>query len=275
MQLTANSSISRYGYMSQHVSPERLGVPMNKEESVVKPVDLPIDTSDSSVADPVISSRRRLFRQGASVVAVTLASRPVLAWHCKSPSVMASDALRPASSLTRNEGRNWADETWGLTQWKGNAPRSKNSTDDDGDGTKDNEWWETNAPWTTLLNKVPGLKALNKSYNAITMDELASNTGIAIPAGSSSKKVVCFLGNCTHKKKHSPGTVFQNRVLVAQLNLVTLGGGAQSGWFNNGLENCVTLDQLNDMAAQNFSVNGKSWSQSEISDYLYYNWMSR
>ena len=61
------------------------------------------------------SARRRMLKRGIAVspVVLTLVSRPVLAWHCKSPSAWGSEDMNPTTSLRTNEGHNsWLDETW-------------------------------------------------------------------------------------------------------------------------------------------------------------------
>lgn len=234
----------------------------------------PLGAEEQKTAIP---SRRRLFRDGASIVAVTLASRPVLAWHCQSPSVAASDAI--GTSLKGKPGRSWADETWGLMQWKGNAPRAKSGIDEDKDKIKDNEWWEITAPWKAFFNRFPS----TKTYNKLTFADLKTLVPtITTPKNvSTSTYLVCFLGStCSHKPKHAAGLDWQKRVLIAQLNLLTLGGGVETGWFDNDLDSCVTLDQLNTMASGSYHPLGsgnttKVWGTGEISSYLINNWMAR
>lgn len=237
-------------------------VSMDNKEIVAKEVDLTPDESVSSMGEQIGVSRRRLFRQGVSVVAVTLASRPVLAWHCKSPSVMASEALNPNTSLSKvSGGRRWADETWGLNQWKGNKVRAK-----DNDGV--DEWWEITPPWVALLRKYP-LPSGVSNYGKIKLSQLQSMVGgiLTLPIGvSGDNKVVAFL--------NSNEADYKKRVLVAQLNLLTL-NGTNAGWKDNDLDNCITLDQLNQMASGSFTFSSaKMWGPSDISNYLVNNWMA-
>ena len=100
--------------------------------------------SKEKALDPATGNagaRRRLLKRGASAVVITMASRPVLAWHCKSPSVVASEALNPNTSLAKKNAstRVWADETWGLREWKANKVRRDNKN-----GVQ--EWWEITPP---------------------------------------------------------------------------------------------------------------------------------
>lgn len=203
-------------------------------------------------------ARRRLLKRGASAVVITMASRPVLAWHCKSPSVVASEALNPDTSLAKKNSstRVWADETWGMNEWKGNLVRRSN-------GNSVTEWWESSKPWSVFLQRA----SLTIPYQDVTLQHLNA-VGIFPPAGMGNDPVVVNI------LKSSSVRLWKKRVLVAQLNLFTL-TGPNSGWLSNDLDNCVTMDQLNQMATGSYVVPGKPWGSSEISNYLYNNWMAR
>lgn len=215
-------------------------------------------------------SRRRLLKKAglATVPVVTsLASRPVLAWHCKAPSVMASEALNPNTSLSAKSptGRRWADETWGLSQWKGNCVRPADS-----DGK--NEWWEVTPPWNAFLKKYPLPTGVSKYWN-LKLSQLATmvSTGgggtLTLPTGiATDKRVIWYLNNGADD--------YRKRVLIAQLNLLTL-NTTNSGLQDNDLDYCITLTQLNQMATgtYRFSSN-KTWGPTEIKDYLISNWMA-
>jgi len=201
--------------------------------------------------------RRRLLKRSASAVVVTLASRPVLAWHCKSPSVTASEALNPNTSLAKKNAstRVWADETWGLREWKGNMVRQSN-------GNSVTEWWEESKPWSVFLQRA----SLSIPYQNVNLGHLVS-LGISPPSGMGTMSVVKYLSS-------SSVTTWKKRVLVAQLNLFTL-TGPNSGWLSNDLDNCVTMDQLNQMATGTYVIAGQTWGTTQISNYLYNNWMAR
>jgi len=216
--------------------------------------------SKEKALDPATGNagaRRRLLKRGASAVVITMASRPVLAWHCKSPSVVASEALNPNTSLAQKNAskRIWADETWGLKEWKGNVVRTS-------DGNSVTEWWEASKPWSVFLQRA----SLSIPYQNVKLGHLTA-TGISPPAGMGTMSAVQFLSS-------SSVTEWKKRVLVAQLNLFTL-TGPNSGWLSNDLDNCVTMDQLNQMATGSYVVAGQTWGSSQISSYLYNNWMAR
>ncbi len=220
------------------------------------------DTQEPKVVSKEVSAgtsdiRRRLLKRGASAVVVTMASRPVLAWHCKSPSVTASEALNPYTSLAKKNAstRIWADETWGLREWMGNLVRTSNNN-----GVT--EWWESSKPWSVFLQRA----SLGIAYQNVKFEHLAA-VGISPPSGMGTLSAVKYLSS-------SSVPTWKKRVLVAQLNLFTL-TGPNSGWLSNDLDNCVTMQQLNEMATGSYLVAGKTWNSTDISNYLFNNWMAR
>lgn len=141
---------------------------------------------------PAVPARRRLLKGGASLapIVLTLASRPVLAWHCKSPSAWGSEQLNPTTSLATNQGHaSYADETWTIYNWKTNTSRASLGT-----------------PWSRL-----GYNSTNwKQVKLLNLQSL----GLTMPPGVDiNKKVVDFLGT---------GTEFQKTIVVAQLNCYLL-----------------------------------------------------
>jgi hypothetical protein len=209
-----------------------------------------IDNQEDCAGSPVpapeaerVSSRRRLFRQGASVVAVTLVSRPVLAWHCKSPSAWGSTQINPNTSLKKNEGhKTYVNETWTISNWRTNESRA-------GLGN----------PWNVLKAQFGGLE-----FEEVTVKTLYETvTAITRPSGlRGSTKVVDVLLLSSDS--------FQAYIIVAQLNHLLL---ASSGW-----DMCLSLDEINDMADGQYSPGDKQsvvWEQGDIKKYLYENWIVR
>lgn len=191
-------------------------------------------------AQPVAHSRRRLFRQGASVVAVTLVSRPVLAWHCKSPSAWGSELINPNTSLATNAGhRTYGDETWTITNWVNNTERAG-----------------LGKPWRKLKERLGSPQDTKRSD--ITLGNV-TGFGLTIPSGlSSGQKVVDVLAS---------GTQFQKYIVVAQLNRLLLAGDT------NGIDECLKTDDLKKMALKNYPVSGTPWSETDIVTYLDQNWI--
>lgn len=217
------------------------------------------------------AGRRRLLQRGGSVIAMGLASRPVLAWHCRPVSIVGSVALHPggangANSITTNPERweRYVDETWGIAQWAGNSTRPA-------DGDRVDEWWEKNSPWPKLKAKV----GINKYSRDIKASDIPN---FALPNVPDITKPIRDLLNSPSVEK------WKKRVIVAQLNLITLSGYASSNipgnlGYQNSLASCVTLKQLQDMATGTFYPNHPSttpqWGPSEIDSYLNDNWIAR
>ncbi len=187
--------------------------------------------------DQKVQSRRRLLKQGTRVapVLLTLASRPVLAWHCKSPSAWGSEQLNPATSLATNGAHpKYRDETWTISNWRTNTGRAG-----------------LGQPWQAL--------GYGDNWSQITLGKLKNQKGIVIPAGvDKSMTVVSFLG---------AGAGFQQFVAVAQLNSLLL-SSLGSGITLSEIKQRAT----GTYSPQNVSV---VWGPSEIVDYLRSNWIVR
>lgn len=202
--------------------------------------DLSLENVTEPAKAPVTPARRRLLKSGIGLapIVLTLASRPVLAWHCKSPSAWGSEQLDPATSLRTNQGHNsYADETWTISNWKNNTSRAG-----------------LPLPWRTLGYS-------NGSWEDVKLMHLQSR-GVVIPSGAdASKKVVRFLGSGS-----GSGTEFQKTVVVAQLN----------GLLLSSVQNCITLAELNKMASGMYSPPHVDviWYKQDIVKYLQSNWIA-
>lgn len=207
-------------------------------------------------------SRRHLVRAGASAVPViaTLASRPAHAWHCKAASAWGSVVANPNTSLKNNGNHQlYSDETWTLTNWVENKGRS-NVADVSG------------KPWNKLKNKFRGIerdpstkdKKGDFDYKLVTVGVLQSHvSGFVSPVGASSgAKVVEVM-------KHS-GADFARYCIAAQLNYILLSPGEL-----NGMENCVTLNDLRNMALRTYPLAGQRWDDAMVVKYLNDNWIVR
>ena len=205
--------------------------------------------------------RRDLFRKGAAVVGVTLASRPVLAWQCKTTSAWGSELLNPTTSLKNNTTAHpkVVDEGWYVLDWSDN-------------GTRNGAMSGVGRPWTYLKTKYPAI--VNSStktngvfdYSKVTVAMLATTLLVKIPTGVS--------GTSTAKSVFANGPQsFGAATLAAQLNFKLL--SPLSDPFNH--EKCVNLDQLKLMAETKFtpSVGGAAWNQTQVVDYLFLNYIIR
>ena len=194
------------------------------------------------------SKRRRFMMLGASSVpvALTLTSRPVLAWHCNSTSAWGSEQIRPNhSTIARNDDNELPDESWTIANWQQNTTRA---------GLQN--------PWAAL-----GLQTTksNKSdyYKNYKVSQLYAPYG-GIPTGLS--------GNDGVWDKITNGTTFQKYMLVARLNSKFVTN------IRTCLKNSNHVDQLVLMASGRYSptnLPGKIWNQTDIISYLNNNWIVR
>lgn len=224
------------------------------------------DNAGETVKPEVVSVRRRFLKGGASLapVVLTLASRPVLAWHCKSPSAWGSEIINPNTSLKNNAGHaSYIDETWTISNWRDNTPRTGNGLEDDGVAGK---------PWSELLLACPGLysdatKSKNKrnsyyfDFRKVTVAHLVAFVpGFVNPGFATTKLVKDVLSNDA-----------KTYALVAQLNYVVL----KNVKFSNGIDDCLREGQLAQMATGTYMENGQAWDLQKVKDYLYNNWVVR
>ena len=147
--------------------------------------------SAESLMTPKTSSattRRRLLKGGLGLapVVLTLASRPVLAWHCKSPSAWGSEQLNPTTSLSANQGHeSYVDVTWTISNWKNNTERQN-----------------LGKPWVKL-------GYTNGNWKQVTL-RMLQGRGVTIPSGVDV--------DIQAYQFFESGTIFQKTVVVAQLN---------------------------------------------------------
>jgi hypothetical protein len=214
------------------------------------------DTSkamDQQVKSP---SRRRWVKLGTAAIpaVATLASRPALAWHCKTPSAWGSEIINPNTSLRTNGAhQSYPDETWYISNWADNTARSGVS-------------WLTIKPWSRFFTLYPAIQtAASNNSNNVTIAMLGS-IGIHVAGATSTAKVRVVLGTGA-----GSGTPFQKAVITAQLNFK-----AVSGYAQNEMESCLAFENLNTMAAGSYSPPGLgvNWYQSEIIQYLRENYFA-
>lgn len=220
-----------------------------------------VNAGDESAPSPspVASvARRRLLKLGTVSVPVvaTLASRPALAWHCKSPSAWGSEIINPNTSLKTNAGhQSYPDETWYISNWRDNVARSSAGF--------------TAKPWEVLYAKFPSIKDPSTStsgqfdYKKVTVGKLKSVIAGFASTANSNDNVVAVL---------TSGSDLPRSTIVAQLNYILL-----SPLAANQMESCLSPQALQAMAKGNYSPqgSGQTWSASQIKTYLYNNYIAR
>lgn len=205
-------------------------------------------------------------------VIATLTSRPAHAWNCQAASAWGSVVANPNASFKRNANQQlYSDETWTLTNWVENASRTS-VADDNG------------RPWNRLKRKFPAIEQLPSTkdkkgkedkkdkkdidsgfdYESVTVGDLQSTvSGFVTPLGASPNAKVVEL------MKHS-GADFVRYCVAAQLNYILLSAGEL-----NGMENCVTLTDLKNMALGMYPPIGKPWDDTMVVKFLNDNWIVR
>lgn len=218
-------------------------------------------------------ARRKLLGKGVSAVAVTLASKPVLAWHCRTPSVWGSMAMNPSTSLMKNESHldGIADESWYIVNWRSNTARAG-----------------LGAPWDVLCGKFQAVKGkatglmINggayvtsanvsdgfvktgntvKKYIGIdnyTITQFCTDTGITPPSGG-------VYGNV--KQLFDNPNSFEAHIIAAQLHEVLL---------PSTVGVCSKEINLSDVANKGGSLTfaGVQWTKEMFIDYFEANWIA-
>ena len=188
------------------------------------------------------ASRRRLLKAGMTVapVALTLTSRPVLAWHCKSPSAWGSQQLNPKSSLQVGK-IGLPDETWKISNWVDNTTRAG-----------------LPAPWLALKQNIGFTGTPDALRNSYTIGALYSN--LNIPTGLNSTDLV--------KKVLKNGSNLQKYLVTARLNFKLIAN----------VKTCLTssqgVDELNFMSTGGYQpLPSVTCHSGEIINYLGSNWI--
>lgn len=240
---------------------------MDNKENSVNEVKSATEVAETPATEQIANSRRRLFRQGVSVVAVTLASKPVLAWHCRTPSMWGSMAMNPATSLMKNETHlgGIVDESWYIANWSDNSERSAVPL------TQKKPWnalfngrsWPSRP--TVFLTSPPGsgsyLTVSNGSSTRYIRTDLYLMSDFCIDTS-----IVCNAGGSVKSLFSSPNT-FNAHIVVAQLHKRLL----------PGVSECVDTElNLAAIASSNgvFDINGVSWTPEMFIDYFEANWIA-
>ena len=216
--------------------------------------------------DKLASSRRRLLKGGLTIapIVMTLASRPVLAWHCKSPSAWGSEVLNPNTSLKNSAGHaSYVDETWSINNWITNTPRTGYGLEDDG---------VTGKPWSELASACTGLTSDSTLKTRINGKSVFDYRKVQIK--HLVKYVPGFVNpglNPESYAKDMAASANATYMVIAQLNYVVL----KQVKFNNGIDDCLKEGQLGQMAQGTYVEHGSAWTLAKAKDYLYNNWIVR
>lgn len=229
------------------------------------------------------ASRRKLLKK-ASLIGIpavaTLASRPVLAWHCRTPSMWGSMVMNPSTSLRSNEGHQtgYKDETWAITNWGRNTGRSVifgglapwNHLLVNGIDLKIYTYAiETIQPpshFLVLEKNAAGTPTKYLNFNLFKISDLCAATSISMPNDVASTATVATLLDQNFLS-------FGAHLVVAQLNYKYLRNIAGTAY----LDDCIGGGRMNlsDVARTGTYTpsNGGAWSQGRIISYLQNNWI--
>jgi len=219
--------------------------------------------SDSEAARAALkmARRRRLIRLGASSVPVTLtlASRPVMAWHCYTTSAWGStiQANQVASVAARlNNSRSDGNECWYISNWCNNTMYSPAHG--------------SYKPWRVLAeSRYSGITGWASMTDTQKCDHAKANCtlGNIFPNGCGA------VGNSGDKvfAKLTGGDAFTKSVITARLNQLYTNVNAKLV-----IDKCVVVnyqDQIQQMAKLGSSYSSPNaptvlWTKSQIVTYL-------
>ncbi len=223
---------------------------------------------DASARQLASARRRRFIKLGGAAVptALTLASRPVMAWHCNTASTWGSAQGMSNSSYTRSQDatRLFPDETYTTTCWLNNSTRATLNT---------NPWAQS----PLSCNTTDMSKATH--YKFYTVAQLLAGTGATITNVSTADTVWSILNGTSQKPKTPfdgtfvPGTStcgeFQKLMLVAWLNFRVL---------NSTLNKCLMPGATNALVKLGNTTyvgpTGVQWDQPTVIKYLKKNFVA-
>ncbi|UXH78753.1 hypothetical protein [Roseateles amylovorans] len=201
----------------------------------------------------VVSQRRRRFIQAGVVpVGLTLASRPVMAWHCNTTSAWGSAVLRNggASVQARAEAAVLNNtECWTISNWASNSIRSQVSS---------------TAPWAYVVARWYSGKSVTHAQNKLTVDKLYPGT----------LKNVASNTNVYQLLKTDPGG-WGSMMLVARLNTLFAGHRVAECVLSNGQDMLLTMASQGPNAFRPSNSTGSPWTEAEIRRYLSENYLVR
>jgi hypothetical protein len=225
---------------------------------------------DAAARQLASARRRRFIKLGGAAVptALTLASRPVMAWHCNTASTWGSAQGMSNSSYTRSQDatRLFPDETYTTACWVGNTTRAGLAA----------------YPWKLApLNRTTVTLSDATHFKNYTVTQLLAGTGASTISGVTNADTVWSILNGTSKKQDpskSTGNFiagsstcgeFQKLMLVAWLNFKVL---------NSTLNKCLMPGSTNVLIKLGnttyYGPTGAQWTQADVVKYLKKNFIA-
>lgn len=224
---------------------------------------------DASARQLASARRRRFIKLGGAAVptALSLASRPVMAWHCNTASTWGSVQGLTNSAYTRSRVENvqlFPDETYPLVCWVGNTATGSNLA---------------GKPWLqSPLSRTESSLTSSSHYKNLTISQLLSPFSASINGLVTTDTVWSVLNGAPQKINGSYGNYttgssacaeFQKLMLVAWLNYVVL-----SGTLNRCLKPGST-NVLVKLGNESYvGPRGDTWNKTKVVTYLKGNWVA-
>jgi hypothetical protein len=227
---------------------------------------------DASARQLASARRRRFIKLGSAAVptALTLASRPVMAWHCNTASTWGSAQGMSNSSYARSQDatRLFPDETYTTSCWVNNTARATLGSN----------------PWglTGLVRDTNAANYKNANYyKNYTVAQLLASTGAAGITGINTADTVWSILNGAAKKTDpvkglgyfvaSTSTCgeFQKLMLVAWLNFKV-----QGAVLNRCLKPGATNVLVKFSNTTYLGPTGAPWTQAQVVTYLKKNFVA-
>jgi len=221
---------------------------------------------DAAARQLASARRRRFIKLGGAAVptALTLASRPVMAWHCNTASTWGSAQGTTNSSYTRSQDskRLFPDETYTTACWLNNSTRANLGAN----------------PWAqSPLNCNTTDTTKQSHYKFYTVGQLTggasifgvnnTDTVLSVLKGTPQKPKLPFDGTCVTST--SATGEFQKLMLVAWLNFRVL---------NTTLNKCLMPGQTNVLVKLGdlsyVGPTGVPWTKQDVVKYLKKNFVA-
>lgn len=217
---------------------------------------------DAAARQLASARRRRFIKMGGAVVptALTLASRPVMAWHCNTASTWGSvqGLNNSAYARSRQENVTWiVDETYTVANWVANTGRGGLAS----------------LPWTLTPLSCSTDPKVSKFYQNYTVAQLLSPDSASIYGiTDTSDSVWRILKNDTKYpiKAGNTSNEFTRLMLAAWLNYRVL-----SSTLDRCLKPTKTTNTLVKLGSRTFvGPTGKRWYEAEVITYLKGNYVA-
>jgi len=223
--------------------------------------DRPLNASQASTPGVVVDAqavaiqrRRRFIKLGAGAVPVslTLASQPVMAWHCNTTSAWGSAILKNGGASVQARAQDAEiqnTECWTVANWCDNTVRGAVSS---------------SRPWTFVANGFwPGQgKSETYARSNLTIAQILPS-GLKNVAGTAKVKDTLIANK----------DVFVGHMIVARLNALFAGHRVAQCMIGGGVDMMQKMAQEGPGVFKPNNSSGSPWTWPEIKRYLNENYI--